>query len=536
MKIRIAALLFSLLLLVPVTVQSGQKESCEAAFAFGPEELDDFLETERWGWQITIKDGEEVETPIYAGAAKNDTSKGRQVGKLHITYLDELVTVSFFTFAGTVMSQTALYVGEKKISNAAPGQYGKSHEELVDADEDRYEINVSSLLGDTVYIVAYAEVCSDGLGTSSGGGCEKTDFSWKGQWSSSKVYLSGNMVQYDGSSYINTCCQSIAGSSPAEDSTPLGCWDLMASKGDTGAQGPQGDKGDKGDPGVQGPQGEKGDKGDKGDPGVQGPQGEKGDKGDKGDPGVQGPQGEKGDKGDKGDPGVQGPQGEKGDKGAKGDPGVQGPQGEKGDKGDKGDPGVQGPQGEKGDKGDKGDPGVQGPQGEKGDKGDKGDPGVQGPQGEKGDKGDKGDTGAQGPQGEKGDKGDKGDPGVQGLQGVRGLQGPIGPRGPMGQQGPQGEKGDKGDKGDPGVQGPQGEKGDKGDKGDPGDQGAPGNVNISQNPNKEPEDAGGTSSGVSPEPLSLPKTQQGQICPEGEFMKGINPAGKIICEPYNCGG
>ncbi|MGB5685813.1 MAG: hypothetical protein WBM35_08380, partial [Candidatus Electrothrix sp.] len=327
MNIRSAVLLSSLLLLPPLTGHSEQNESCEGAFAFGPEQLDDFLKTERWGWQITIEDGEEVETPIYAGAAQNDINKGTQVGKLHITYLNERVTASFFMFDGSVMSQTALYVGEEKISKAAPGQYGNNHEDLVSAGEDKYKIDVSSYSGSTVYVVAYAEVCFGSgsgpeVGSETGADCEKTDFSWSGRWSSGKTYLSGNMVQYDGSSYINICCTSNSGASPVEDAALQGgCWDLMVSRGDTGAQG---EKGDTGDTGAQGLQGEKGDKGDTGETGAQGLQGEKGDKGDTGEAGAQGLPGEKGDKGDTGDAGAQGLPGEKGDKGDTGDAGAQG--------------------------------------------------------------------------------------------------------------------------------------------------------------------------------------------------------------------
>ena len=200
MNIIIATLLSSLLLLSPLTAYSEQEEGCEDAFAFGPEELDDFLQTKRWGWQITIKNDEEVETPIYAGVAKNDISKGVQVGRLHITSLDGLLTASFFMFDGSVMSQTALYVGEKKVPTAAPEQYGNSHGRLMNGDEDKYVVDLTSFSGDTVYVVAYAKICFDKeLGDRLGGKCEEIDFSWKGRWASTRSYRSGNVVQYDGS-------------------------------------------------------------------------------------------------------------------------------------------------------------------------------------------------------------------------------------------------------------------------------------------------------------------------------------------------
>ncbi|WP_339134146.1 MAG: hypothetical protein WGN25_14580 [Candidatus Electrothrix sp. GW3-4] len=462
-KNNIRLLLLAFLLLSSVNAHSREAGSCEGAYAYGADELSSILDTKKWGWQLTLKENDNYDTPIYAGAGGNSLDKATHVGDLHVSYQNNTLTVSYALFNDYVLSATHLYVGDRYVSTAAPGQYGNSHKDLFNTDEDNYEFDVSSYAGGTLYLVAYAEVCvKEEPGVKSGNECEEIDFSWGGVWGPGEVYLAGNMVQHDGSAYINTCCESMQGVPPQDDLGPQGCWDLMVSKGDAG---------------------------------------------------VQGLQGEKGDKGDKGDAGVQGPQGEKGDKGDKGDAGVQGPQGEKGDKGDKGDAGAQGPQGEKGDKGDKGDAGAQGPQGEKGDKGDKGDGGAQGPQGEKGDKGDKGDAGAQGPKGEKGDQG------IQGKIGPIGRIGPVGPRGPIG---PQGEKGDKGDKGEPGIQGPQGEKGD------PGAQGAKGERfdtigKDKVNPQElDPASGGGLS------PLPLPK---GQLCPEGEWVRGIDSAGRLICEP-----
>ena len=430
MKIKAAVLSFFVLVFLSSIALSGQNESCEGAFAYGQEELNDFLNTERWGWQITIGEGEEVETPLYAGAAKNDISKGSQVGKLHVVYLNDTVTVSFVTFDDLVMSNTALYVGEDSTSTAAPGQYGNSHEDLASGSTDRYEIDVSSYSGDTVYVVAYAEICSGSDSESrTEEQCEETEFSWKGVWRSNTVYRSGNMVQYDGSSYINICCQSVLGVSPADGFDSSACWDLMVRKGD------------------------------------------KGDRGEQGTAGLQGPRGKQGDKGDRGEQGTAG---------------LQGPQGKQGDKGDRGEQGAAG---------------LQGPRGKKGDTG------LQGPRGLRGVRGLPGPIGPRGPMGKKGDKGNTGD------------VGPKGPRGPMGNKG---DKGDTGDVGPKGSKGPMGNKGDKGDSGDQGD-----SENIPQRPNKDIKDTGTATSN--------PSRKKGQICPDGEFMKGISPLGKIICEPYQCG-
>lgn len=75
----------------------------------------------------------------------------------------------------------------------------------------------------------------------------------KGTYDSTVIYLSLDIVEYQGSSYI--CKTESTGNLPTDTSY----FTLLAS---------QGLKGDKGDQGLQGIQGEKGDKGDKGDTGT----------------------------------------------------------------------------------------------------------------------------------------------------------------------------------------------------------------------------------------------------------------------------
>ena len=168
---------------------------------------------------------------------------------------------------------------------------------------------------------------------------------WRGRYSNDADYLAGDVVFWQGSSYVcDTACKGVLPSNTDN-------WTPLALRGPAGAQGP---KGDTGDTGPAGPQGLKG---DTGDTGPAGPQGLKGDTGDTG------PAGPQGLKGDTGDTGPAGPQGLKGDTG---DTGPAGPQGLKGDTGDTG------PAGPQGLKGDTGDAGPAGPQGLKGDTGDTG--------------------------------------------------------------------------------------------------------------------------------------------------------------------
>jgi len=237
---------------------------------------------------------------------------------------------------------------------------------------------------------------------------------WRGSYKRDADYLAGDVVFWQGSSYVcDTPCKGVLPSN-TDNWTPLA---LRGAQGQTGPAGPQGLKGDTGDTGPAGPQGLKG---DTGDTGPAGPQGLKGDTGDTGPAGPQGP------KGDTGDTGPAGPQG------LKGDTGDTGPTGPQGLKGDTGDTGPAGPQGLKGDTGDTGPAGPQGP------KGDTGDTGPAGPQGLKGDTGD---TGPTGPQGLKGDTGDTGPAGPQGLKGDTGDTGPVGPQGLKGDTGDTGPRG-----------------------------------------------------------------------------------------------
>ncbi|HEY5143970.1 MAG TPA: hypothetical protein VII98_10755 [Solirubrobacteraceae bacterium] len=145
-----------------------------------------------------------------------------------------------------------------------------------------------------------------------------TGFIWRGDWSPLAVYVTNDVVSYEGSSRIAT--QMVTTTPPSE--TPGGPWALMASKGSqgdngatglTGARGPTGDPGPKGDTGAAGPAGPSGPKGDTGDTGAVGP---------RGPIGLTGAPGPTGDPGPKGDTGATGASGPKGDTGAQGLPGV----------------------------------------------------------------------------------------------------------------------------------------------------------------------------------------------------------------------
>ncbi|UCC84253.1 MAG: hypothetical protein JSW46_04810 [Gemmatimonadota bacterium] len=141
-----------------------EPKDCETAFAFGDQTLIDVLaaqgvNTNRWGWQITVNTGENLSTPIYAGAGQNDISKGTYVGDLSYSYDGTLLNVSFDMAAGFTMDETHLYAGNSDTDTAAPGQYGNLNEDLGDATSDSYSLTILDDGDGKIYIVAHAVVC-----------------------------------------------------------------------------------------------------------------------------------------------------------------------------------------------------------------------------------------------------------------------------------------------------------------------------------------------------------------------------------------
>lgn len=90
----------------------------------------------------------------------------------------------------------------------------------------------------------------------------------KGAWSSTVAYVNDGSYIDLVTSGGNTYACKVSNTNVAVTDTNK--WELIASKGDTGAQGIQGPKGDTGAQGIQGVQGPKGDKGDTGAKGADG--------------------------------------------------------------------------------------------------------------------------------------------------------------------------------------------------------------------------------------------------------------------------
>lgn len=140
-----------------VAVHPPQDE-CETAYALGDKTFIELgITSSRWGWQITANKNQTIETPIYAGAAQNDLSKGEIVGKLIYSFAGGELQVEYDLEEGFGLQETQLYAGVTQMTNAAPGQYGNQHLNLGLADSDSYEIDLGS--AHKVYLAAHAVVC-----------------------------------------------------------------------------------------------------------------------------------------------------------------------------------------------------------------------------------------------------------------------------------------------------------------------------------------------------------------------------------------
>ena len=139
----------------------GDDESCETAFAVGDMTLIEVgVTNNRWGWQITVNDGDNnITTPIYAGAGQNDLTKGTRVGDLNYSYDGSELLVTFEMFDGYTMDETHLYAGNEYTSTIAPGLFGNLHENLDGASNDSYTITLADDGDNKIYMIAHAVVC-----------------------------------------------------------------------------------------------------------------------------------------------------------------------------------------------------------------------------------------------------------------------------------------------------------------------------------------------------------------------------------------
>lgn len=152
------AMFFTYVTQCPVVPQEEVSLRCETAFAFGDQTFAELgtIKNARWGWQLTVNANSQGSTPIYAGAAQNDITKGTYVGQLDYTFYGGSLTVNFDMVPGWVMKKTHVYADQVDVATSAPGQYGNQHE-LDNGQFDSYALYVE---GDPIFVVAHAEACT----------------------------------------------------------------------------------------------------------------------------------------------------------------------------------------------------------------------------------------------------------------------------------------------------------------------------------------------------------------------------------------
>ena len=132
--------------------------TCETGYALGSTTFVNLgLTRDRWGWQSGPLAPGSYTQPIYAGAAQNDTSKGKLVGQALITYDGSVVKVNYTMQAGYVLDATHVYAGTSSVSTISPGQYGNTHDPLSNVSSDSFSIGGFS--GEPVYVVVHGVVC-----------------------------------------------------------------------------------------------------------------------------------------------------------------------------------------------------------------------------------------------------------------------------------------------------------------------------------------------------------------------------------------
>ena len=269
-KNTLAALCLASLMLTAPAVKGQETEAagCETAFAFGDRtdadsndaavyqpadgELDTYLGDEllnelpgiaanRWGWELSVFDGDEFTVPIYAGAGNNDISKGTHVGDLTVLYKEGMLSVSFDMLQGFTLHTSHLYVGNgindgaDHIPTSAPGGYKNASigERRFNNFTGSYTVDLGAAdFPSSLYLVFHSVVCG-------------------GDPANSVVCGSGNCQAEGGD------CQSGSGECQAggEGCQTGGATGPQGAQGADGADGAQGAQGADGADGERGPQG-----------------------------------------------------------------------------------------------------------------------------------------------------------------------------------------------------------------------------------------------------------------------------------------
>ncbi|GGH43288.1 GEVED domain-containing protein [Mangrovimonas yunxiaonensis] len=140
---------------------------CDAAYALGDNNIcfmDDGFGN--WGWTNQLNGAGTYNMNLYAGAGQCNIDNGAFVGTLLIDYANDELDVTYSINSGYVLKGIHFYVGctpypkKGRRNTVAPGHYTIGRNNLDNLNSFKIEgLDVSSLSGGDVYVIAHAKVC-----------------------------------------------------------------------------------------------------------------------------------------------------------------------------------------------------------------------------------------------------------------------------------------------------------------------------------------------------------------------------------------
>lgn len=133
--------------------------TCDTAYMFGNNTFNGLGLSEKWGWVTSYNNvvNGSYTYNLYAGAGQNDITKGYLAGTVTVNIQGSNVSVTInATHAGTVFTETHVYLSDTAPTTAAPGQFGNQHA-LNNTTSDTYNLTYS---GDgSFWLIVHAGVC-----------------------------------------------------------------------------------------------------------------------------------------------------------------------------------------------------------------------------------------------------------------------------------------------------------------------------------------------------------------------------------------
>ncbi|MCK5781927.1 MAG: hypothetical protein KAH10_05020 [Flavobacteriales bacterium] len=117
--------------------------------------------SKRWGWSgnFEMNDPGELVVPLWAGAGKNDTSKGTLVGNVVYKKENGVITVSYNLDNGYTLSEAHTYAGDVAPTKAAPGKYNYKTEDPDSPSSHTFTLDESD--NNVTWFISHATVCGD---------------------------------------------------------------------------------------------------------------------------------------------------------------------------------------------------------------------------------------------------------------------------------------------------------------------------------------------------------------------------------------